>query len=187
MRLISPFQKADSLVPMALRYFCHSLRIMSKLVSFARNSERESRGCAVSMTGLPIRILLVGETKDACRLRGLFDTGDSNQFQISHVAGLDLAAERLSSDPADVLVADLGTKQREGRAFVQAARAAAPDTPMVILAESEDESLAVEALRLGAQDVVIEEALDRIALVRPLRYSIERHRLQMTLQNLFLI
>ena len=138
----------------------------------------------MSMTGLPIRILLVGEAKDACRLRGLFDTGDSNQFQISHVADLNLAAERLCSDPADVLLADLGTKQREGRAFVQAARAAAPDTPMVILAESEDESLAVEALRLGVQDVLIKEGLDRAALVRALRYSIERHRLQMNLQNL---
>jgi len=141
----------------------------------------------VSMTGLPIRILLVGEAKDACRLRGLFDTGDSNQFQISHVADLDLAAERLSSDPADVLLADLGPKQREGRAFVQAARAAAPDTPMVILAESEDEPLAVEALRLGVQDFLTKEGLDRAALVRALRYSIERHRLQMNLQNLSLI
>jgi two-component system, cell cycle response regulator len=141
----------------------------------------------VSMNGMPIRILLVGEAKDACRLRGLLDTVDSNHFHIAHVADLDLAAERLSSDPADVLLLDLGSKQREGRAFVQAARAAAPDTPMVILAESEDELLAVEALRLGVQDFLAKEDLDHPALVRALRYSIERHRLQKNLQNLSLI
>ncbi len=141
----------------------------------------------MSMNGVPIRILLVGEAKDACRLRGLLDTGDSNQFHIAHVADLDLAVERLSSDPADVLLLDLGSKQRQGRARVQAARAAAPDTPMVVLAESEDELLAVEALRQGAQDFLAKEHLDRPALARALRYSIERHRLQKNLQNLSLI
>jgi two-component system, cell cycle response regulator len=141
----------------------------------------------VSMNGVTIRILLVGEAKDACRLRGLLDTEDSSQFHIAHVADLELAAQRLSSDPADVLLLDLGSKQRQGRALVQAARAAAPDTPMVILAESEDELLAVEALRLGVQDFLAKERLDRPSLVRALRYSIERHRLQKNLQNLSLI
>ncbi len=141
----------------------------------------------MSINGVPIRILLVGEAKDACRLRGLLDTEDSDQFHIAHVADLDLAAERLSSDPADILLVDLGSKQRQGRAYVQAARAAAPDTPMVILAESEDELLAVEALRQGVQDFLDKERLDRSALVRALRYSIERHRLQKNLQNLSLI
>src|ERR1700680_462937 len=139
------------------------------------------------MNGVPIRILLVGEAKDACRLRGLLDTEDSTHFHIAHVVDLDLAAERLSSDPADVLLLDLGSKQRQGRDYVQAARAAAPDTPMVILAESEDELLAIEALRQGVQDFLAKEHLIRSVLVRALRYSIERHRLQKNLQNLSLI
>jgi diguanylate cyclase (GGDEF)-like protein len=139
------------------------------------------------MNGVPIRILLVGEAKDACRLRGLLGTEDSAQFHIAHVADLDFAAERLSSDPTDVLLVDLGSKQLQGRAYVQAARAAAPDTPMVVLAESEDELLAVEALRQGVQDFLDKEHLDRFVLVRALRYSIERHRVQKNLQNLSLI
>jgi two-component system, cell cycle response regulator len=141
----------------------------------------------VSMSGMSVRILLLGEAKAACGLRGLLGAEDSNQFLIAHVADLDLAAERLSSDPADVLLVDLGSKERDSRTFVQAARAAAPDTPMVILAESEDELLAVEALRLGVQDFLAKEHLERSALVRALRYSIERHRLQKNLQNLSLI
>jgi diguanylate cyclase (GGDEF)-like protein len=141
----------------------------------------------VSINGGPIRILLVGEAKDACQIRGLLGTDDSGQFHIGHVPDLELAADRLSSDPADVLVVDLGSKQRQGRTYVQAARAAAPDTPMVILAESEDELLAIEALRQGVQDFLDKEHLDRSVLVRALRYSIERHRLQKNLQNLSLI
>jgi two-component system cell cycle response regulator len=141
----------------------------------------------VSMNGAPIRILLVGEAKDACGLRGLLDAEDSNQFHIGLVADLDLAAERLASDPADVLLVDLGSRQHQGRAYVQAARAAAPDTPMVLLADSEDELLAVEALRQGVQDFLDKEHLNPHALVRALRYSIERHRLQKNLQNLSLL
>jgi two-component system, cell cycle response regulator len=136
---------------------------------------------------VPLRILLVGEARDACGLRGLLGNDDSSHFQIAHVAGLELAAERLSSEPADILLLELGAGQRQGRIFVQAARAAAPDTPMVILAESEDESLAIEALRQGAQDFLTKDRLDRAVLVRALRYSIERHRLQKNLQNLSLM
>ncbi len=139
------------------------------------------------MKSVPIRILLVGEAKDACGLRVLLDTEDSTHFHIAHVANLDLAAERLSNEPADVLLVDLGTRQQQGRAYVQAARAAAPDTPMVVMSETEDEMLAVESLKQGVQDFLDKQHLDRHALVRALRYSIERHRLQRNLQNLSLI
>ncbi len=141
----------------------------------------------MSITGVPIRILLIGEAKDACRLRGLLDPEDSTRFHIAHVADLELAAERLSSDPTDVVLLSLGSKQRQGHAYIQAARAAAPDAPMVALAESEDEALAVEALRQGVQDFLVEDRLDRRVLARALRYSIERHRLQKSLQELSLI
>ena len=141
----------------------------------------------MSLNGTPIRILVVGETKDACKLREILGAEESARFQISHVADLELAAERLSSEPADVLLLELGSKQRQGRAYLQAARAAAPDTPMVILAEVEDEPLAVEALRQGVQDFLPKEHLDRATLLRALRYSIERNRLQKNLQNLSLI
>ena len=141
----------------------------------------------MSLNGTPIRILVVGETKDACKLREMLGAEESMRFQISHVADLALAAERLSSESADVLLLELGSKQRQGRAYVQAARAAAPDTPMVILAEVHDELLAVEALRQGVQDFLPKDQMDRAALLRSLLYSIERNRLQKNLQNLSLI
>jgi DNA-binding response OmpR family regulator len=134
-----------------------------------------------------IRILLVGEAKDACRLRELLDAEGSSQFQIAHVADLEPAAQRLSSETADILLLALGDRQRHGRSFVQAARAAAPDTPMVILAETQDDILAIEALRLGVQDFLAKETLDGCSLARALRYAMERHRLQKNLQNLSLI
>ena len=141
----------------------------------------------MSTTGMPIRILLIGEAKDACRLRGLLDKDGASQFHIAHVPELDLAAERLSGDPADVLLLDLGPKQLQGRTYVQAVRAAAPDTPMVVLAETHDDLLALESLRLGAQDFMDKKSLSGAELVRALRYAMERHRLQKNLHTLSLI
>lgn len=138
------------------------------------------------MNGSPIRILLVGETKDACRIRGLLDTQESGNFHISHVTDFDLAAERISTDPTDVLLLDLGPRQQHCRTCVQAARSAAPDIPMVVLADYDDELLALEALQQGVQDFLSKEHLDRPTLVKALRYSIERHRLQRNLHDLSL-
>lgn len=138
------------------------------------------------MNSFPIRILLVGEAKDACCVRGLLDTKECGDFHIAHVSDLNLAAERISTDPTDVLLLDLGSNQQQCRASIQAARAAAPDMPMVILAECEDELLAVDSLRQGAQDFLSKDRLDRTALVKSLRYSIERHRLQKNLHDLSL-
>jgi two-component system, cell cycle response regulator len=140
----------------------------------------------VSTNGALIRILLVGEAKGARRVRGLLESEDPAQFHVAHVTGLELAAERLSAAEVDIMLLDMGSKRQQGRAFVQAARAAAPDMPMVVLSESEDEALAVEALQQGVQDFLAKERLNRAALARSLRYSIERHRLQKMLQSLSL-
>ena len=141
----------------------------------------------MSTNGTPIRILLVGDAKEARRLRELLESNGVCPFQIAHVTGLELAAERVSGGEMDIMLLDIGSKCRQGSAFVQAARAAAPDMPLVVLSESEDEALAVEALRQGVQDFLAKERLDRATLARALRYSIERHRLQKTLQSLTLI
>jgi diguanylate cyclase (GGDEF)-like protein len=141
----------------------------------------------VSINGVPIRILLIGEAKDACRLRTQLDPEDSTHFHIAHVPDLELAVERLASDPTDVLLLHVCSKQGQGHSYVQAARAAAPDVPMVVLAEAEDDTLAINALREGVQDFLAEPGLDRPTLVRALRYAIERHRLQRSLRELSLI
>jgi two-component system cell cycle response regulator len=139
------------------------------------------------MSGEPIRILLVSEDREARRLRELLESNGSSQFRIIHFRGIEPATERLTLEGADVLLLDIGPDQSRGRAIVHAATAAAPGLPTVILSDSESESLAVESLQQGAQDFLAKGRLDRQALSRSLRYAIERHRLQRTLQSLTLI
>lgn len=141
----------------------------------------------MSTDGVVIRVLFVGGFRDAERLGELLDSNGPVPFQITHVDGLDLAAERISGGEADILLLDLGPKDNQGRALVEAARSAAPDLPVVVLSDFEDETLAVESLRQGVQDFLAKGQLNRATLARSLRYAIERHRLQKSLQSLSLI
>jgi DNA-binding NarL/FixJ family response regulator len=124
------------------------------------------------------RVLLVAEAKGARCVRGLLESDRSGEFNLSHVTDLRLAAARLARAEMDVMLLDLGAKRANGTTFVQAARAAAPDIPLVVLSESDDEALAIHVLQQGVQDFLAKVHLDRDALARSLRYSIERHRLQ---------
>src|SRR6266446_593019 len=139
------------------------------------------------MNGEPIHILLVSEAREAYRLRELLASNASSQFRITHVPGIDPAAQCLAREGADILLLDIGPDQSRGRAMVRAAATAAPQVPTVILSDSESESLAVESLQQGAQDFLSKGRLDGAGLARSLRYAIERHRLQRTLQILSLI
>ena len=143
--------------------------------------------CKLSTNGEPVRILLVSEDEEARRLRELLESNGSTQFRIIHIPGIEALADRLKRDGADVLVLDIGPDQSRAHEIVQVAAAAASTVPTVILSESESEALAVELLQQGAQDFLEKGRLDHAALVRSLRYAMERHRLQKTLHTLTLI
>jgi diguanylate cyclase (GGDEF)-like protein len=141
----------------------------------------------VSTNDGSIRALLIGNVEEASRVCCLLGPDGCKSIVVSHASDLDLAVDRLSRDTSDILLLDVGTDRIQGRGFVKAARAAAPDVPMVILSETEDEELAIEALQEGVQDFLVKVRLDGRGLSRSLRYAIERHRLQKTLQTLTLI
>jgi len=61
---------------------------------------------------------------------------------------------------------------------VRRARAVAPDVPLIVLTGLDDEALAAEAMKEGAQDYLIKGQIENRALPRALRHAIERHRMQ---------
>jgi PleD family two-component response regulator len=61
---------------------------------------------------------------------------------------------------------------------VRRAHAAAPSVPLIVLTGLDDEALAAEAMKEGAQDYLIKGQIESRALPRALRHAIERHRMQ---------
>jgi serine phosphatase RsbU (regulator of sigma subunit) len=96
----------------------------------------------------------------------------SLQTSVTLAGGLEILAE----NQTDIVVVDLNLPDSEGRDTFKRVLSAAEQTPVVIMSSESDESLAIEAVRLGAQDYVVKKKYgDENLLTRPILYAIERN------------
>lgn len=82
----------------------------------------------------------------------------------------------LHSESFDVVLLDLMLPDSSGLPTFTNLAAANPMLPVVVLTNLDDEQSAIEALRRGAQDYLLKGEQHGGALVRSLRYAIERQR-----------
>jgi signal transduction histidine kinase len=73
-----------------------------------------------------------------------------------------------------VVLLDLGLPDSHGLDTLVVTRAQAPGVPIVVLTGFQDEALAVEALKGGAQDYLVKGQVDSKLLGRSMRYAIVR-------------
>jgi signal transduction histidine kinase len=129
------------------------------------------------MSSSPIkRLLLVVEDNpgDARLLREMVSSDDSLNTDFTHVESMSAAETYLSDRPVDVILLDLGLPDSQGLDAVRRAHAAAPRVPLVVLTAHDDQLLAAQSLREGAQDYLVKGQIDTRGLLRVLRYAIER-------------
>ena len=122
-----------------------------------------------------IKVLLVEDNLGDARLlyEGL-EEALPRQFQMTHVRRLSEALEYLWEETCDVVLLDLGLPDSHGIDTLVVTRAQAPGVPIVVLTGFQDEALAVEALKGGAQDYLVKGQVDSKLLGRSLRYAIVR-------------
>lgn len=149
------------------------------------------------MTDHVLQVLLVEDNAgDARLLREMFSKEDPDSFCLTHLLRMQEAEIHLAKGGVDILLLDMGLPDGHGIGTVRRAHKAAPDVPMIVLTGLNDEALAAEAMKEGAQDYLIKGQIENRALPRALRYAIERHRMQkesesnqtqqITLKNKFL-
>jgi signal transduction histidine kinase len=85
----------------------------------------------------------------------------------------------LAKGGIDIVLLDLGLPDGHGLETVRRVRAIAPGVPLIVLTGLDDEALAAEAMKEGAQDYLIKGEIENRALPRALRHSIERQRMQL--------
>jgi diguanylate cyclase (GGDEF)-like protein/PAS domain S-box-containing protein len=131
-----------------------------------------------------LQILLVEDNAgDARLLTEMFHTEKPGSFHLTHILRMKEAVIHLQKGGTDIVLLDMGLPDGHGIETVRRAHAAAPDVPMIVLTGLDDEALAGEALKEGAQDYLIKGQIENRALPRALRHAIERHRMQETLFN----
>jgi signal transduction histidine kinase len=126
-----------------------------------------------------LQVLLVEDNSgDARLLREMFRTESPDSFELTHVLRLSEALVLLAKGGIDIVLLDMGLPDGHGLDTVRRAHAVAPEIPLIVLTGLDDESLAAEAMKEGAQDYLIKGQIENRALPRALRHSIERQRMQ---------
>lgn len=106
-----------------------------------------------------------------------------SRFVLSHAKRLGEAIERLGADSFDVALLDLTLPDSSGLESLDRLIRDAPTLPIVVLTNTNDDDLAVEAVRHGAQDYLMKRQMNQELLVRSLRYAIERKQTAVALRQ----
>ncbi|MEO6203478.1 MAG: response regulator [Nitrospirales bacterium] len=106
----------------------------------------------------------------------LKDASGMSPFDITRALTLQEALETLQTTPFDVILLDLNLPETNGLETLKRIRSANSDIPLVVLTSNEDEPVALEAIKLGAQDYIPKSSMNAVLLSRILHYAIEREK-----------
>ena len=136
----------------------------------------------------PIRILLVEDEPDyAQAMFERLSLEPQQVFRIHLSTCLTEALAHLAKEGVDVILLDLVLPESKGLETFERVCEQAPEIPIVVLTAVDNDSLALEAVRRGAQDFLVKGQADQKLIARVIRYAIERHRMQSALRNLSML
>jgi diguanylate cyclase (GGDEF)-like protein/PAS domain S-box-containing protein len=131
------------------------------------------------MSDPSIKILLVEDNDDdALLLRSMMGRRGSVAAKLERAKSVREAEEFLARENFDIILLDLGLPDAQGIGALRRVRLAAPHVALAVLTGLDDESLAQQVLREGAQDHLIKGQLEPRAFFRALRYTIERKAME---------
>lgn len=131
----------------------------------------------------PVRALIVtGDRRTAALIGEMLRAAWSDGLVVAHAGQLSEATHELLEHTASCVLLELSDLE-DRVAAVEQIRTAAPDVPIVVLANHADEHEAVRAVKAGAQDYLVRSDLSPALLRRSLMYSIERKRLETQLAH----
>ncbi len=102
----------------------------------------------------------------------------STTYDVRHVSNLTEGLQALGRESFDIILLDMGLPDASGIESFEKVYTHTPDTPIVMLTGSQDEELALEVVRKGAQDFLVKGESTGHELARCVKYAIERHRLK---------
>lgn len=131
-----------------------------------------------------VNVLLVEDNGEHQRmLRQMLTQSQAAHFHLVNIETLAEAMQRAQLPGIHLILLDLTLPDSDGLDTFLKMQSAARDTPIVVLSGSNDEALAIETVQHGAQDYLVKGHVDHGALIRSLRYALERKRAQHELQR----
>ena len=130
------------------------------------------------------KILLIEDNPAYTRLiQKKLAVSSQAECQIECADHLSTGLEHLVKGEIDVVLLDLGLPDSQGLDTLRKVRAQAPAVPIVVATGLDDETLAVQAVRQGAQDYLVKGDIDSKTLWRVIRYAVERKQAEEALHK----
>ena len=150
---------------------------------------RDTTGEIEDMSDRTATVLLIEDNPgDARLIREMLAEGGGDRFKLECADRLSAGLELLAEGGVDIVLLDLGLPDSQGLDTLHKVIAEVPEVPItVVLTGTDDEELAVQAVRAGAQDYLIKGQIENNLLVRAMRYAMERYQIQVVLRSLALI
>lgn len=137
-------------------------------------------------TGMPFTLLLIEQTSTngadyLSRLLGQF-----NQLSIDwiHVTSVGEALELLAESGVHGVLLDVKVSDGQVPEMISQICAAAPESPIVLLADDWDDTVAKRVIQAGAHDYLLKGQTDASLLVRSLYMAVERKQGELAQQSL---
>ena len=138
------------------------------------------------MTADTVKILLIEDNPGDVRLiREMLSDAELFNCALECTARLSKGLEHLAGQPVDIVLLDLGLPDSQGLDTLAKVCSQVPGIPVVVLTGMDDEGLALEAVRQGAQDYLLKGAINGRALWRVITYGIERKASEKLLEDIF--
>lgn len=129
-------------------------------------------------------VLLVEDNPgDAYLIQDQFKTAKTYVYHLTHVEYLVRAISALSQSSFDVILLDLSLPDSQGLETLKTIKEYSLEIPIVILSGINDEKLAIQAVKQGAQDYLVKGQVRDETLVNSLRYAIERKHIEEQLKK----
>src|SRR5689334_1906481 len=130
------------------------------------------------------KVLLIEDNPgDARLIREMLAEEPDSPFQIHCADRLTQGLEILSAGEAVLVLLDLSLPDSFGLETFARVYAHSPAVPIIVLTGNDDHTVALSAVKSGAQDYLVKGRLDRELLVRSMQYSIVRKRYQVQLEH----
>jgi len=124
-----------------------------------------------------IRVLLIEDNPvDTQLITKMLHDIDRPSIHLKHAKHLTQGMNYLAKHETDLVLLDLRLSDSSGIETLSKVHTHSPDTPLIILTGMDDDEIAFQVVRNGAQDYLLKEGLDPRLLARSIRYAMDRSK-----------
>jgi diguanylate cyclase (GGDEF)-like protein len=128
-------------------------------------------------------LLIEDNAGDARLIEEMIREDPAAPFRLHRADRLSRALEHLAGGETGLVLLDLSLPDSMGLETFARVYAHSPTVPIIVLTGNDDQTVALSAVKGGAQDFLVKGRLDRELLLRSMHYSIERKRYQVQLEH----